>query len=295
MNLFPLVKCVLDELYSQIPLTSDDEKDRVILDELRNLREMYPKLINGISINYSDPITRFAYMYRYVASHAYATYALLGGTSQLHDLFEKREISVSCLGGGPGSDLLGILKYVNKNKKMVALKCRVYDREERWRESLSSVCNQLSSCHIFPTFRPLDITEYDAQNKYPELLDSDLFTMSFFISELYSKKEQTQSFFATLFKKAKTHSWFIFLDNSSDYPRKQFDELINIYNQTAGYNSLRLIKKSEKSSFPLEVNEQPQGLEPYYSRFGKSERRNGTEAGLPKSSSWIGYRIYCKM
>jgi hypothetical protein len=136
-----------------------------------------------------------AYIYRYVAAHAYTIYALIRNTPDLSRLFDMSKLCVCCLGGGPGSELLGILKFMAMGKKSATLMCRVYDRQERWRESLGSLCNHLTSFDIFPTFRVLDVAEADALAKNPELLHNDLFTMSFFMSEVHSKQEQAESFF----------------------------------------------------------------------------------------------------
>jgi hypothetical protein len=89
-----------------------------------------------------------------------------------------------------------------KNKSGT-LKCCVYDREKSWRESLGSICNQLTSFPIFPTFRSLDVTDEEAGTEYPELLENNLFTMSFLMSELCSKPGYSEDFFMNLFKHAK--------------------------------------------------------------------------------------------
>ncbi len=186
MNIFPLVKSVLDDVYAQIPLPNKDAKDEAIRYEIKVLREKYQELPYGITIDYSHPITRFAYLYSYVTAHAYTIYALIRDTSDLGSLFNINQLRVCCLGGGPGSDLLGMLKFINTKKKSTTLMCRVYDRQERWRESLGSVCNKLTSFSMVPTFRILDVTDAETWIKYPEISQNHLFIMSFFLSEVYT-------------------------------------------------------------------------------------------------------------
>ena len=294
LNCFQFIKNVLDELYDELPFSNENAKDEIIFYELKALRDKYPNLTNGITINYSNPITRFAYIYRYVAAHAFTTYALLKGVPELGSLFNMSQINVSCLGGGPGTDLLGILKYIKSNNKPITLKCRVYDREERWCESLNSVCNRLSSFSILPTFRKLDVTDAETWTKYPELLDSDLFTMIFFVSELYSKREQARDFFLNLFKNAKGNSWFLFIDNSSGYSSDLFNKLVEMHNQQREYGQLKLVKARKNHEFQLEISEHAKDLEPYCSRFGAVGQSKHNEIGLPKSKPVVDYRIYCK-
>jgi len=62
MNCFQIIKSVLDEAYVQIP-GDEAEKDKVINNELKYLRGEYSQLSQECNINYSDPITRFAYIY----------------------------------------------------------------------------------------------------------------------------------------------------------------------------------------------------------------------------------------
>jgi hypothetical protein len=132
MNLFPLVKSVLDELYVQIPLPSEDAKNEVIRYQIKDLRNKYTELANGITVDYTHPITRFVYMYSYVTAHAYTMYALIRDTPDLSHLFNLNQLRVCCLGGGPGSDLLGMLKFIKTKNKSTKLMCCIYDRQERW-------------------------------------------------------------------------------------------------------------------------------------------------------------------
>lgn len=296
MKLFQLVKMLLDDIYHQIPLSCEEEKDAAIRYELQVLRGQYPGLTNGATIDYSDPITRFAYSYRYVAAHAYTIYSLIRDTSDLSNLFDANKLCVCCLGGGPGSDLLGILKFMKMKNMSAKLMCRVYDRQEEWRETLGSVCNLLTSFDISPTFRALDITHGEAFTKYPELLHNDLFTMSFFVSEVHSKQEQAEAFFKYLFRNAKPSSLFLFVDNSSGYASSWFDKLVKAHNRLGEYAYLKSIKKPEDGyTFCMDTNEQMKDLEPYFSKFRGPGLSKHEDSGLPKSNSPVDFRIYRKV
>lgn len=69
MNCFQIIKSVLDEAYDQIP-GDQAKKDEVINNKLKYLRGEYSQLLQECNINYSDPTTRFAYIYAYVTSHS---------------------------------------------------------------------------------------------------------------------------------------------------------------------------------------------------------------------------------
>lgn len=65
MNCFQIIKSVLDEAYSQIP-GDENEKDEKIQGALEYLRGEYSRLLVECTIDYKDPIIRFAYIYAYV-------------------------------------------------------------------------------------------------------------------------------------------------------------------------------------------------------------------------------------
>ena len=194
----------------------------------------YKELDVGKAPSYSDLFTNFAYIYCYVAAHANIVYELLNlkNSQELARAFDGNIMRLSCLGGGPGSDIIGMLKYTESKNKLATLKFCVYDREVRWRDSLSSACNHLTSFPILPTFKILDVTNVETWTKYPELLDSDLFTMSYFMSEIYSRHNEANTFFKILFEQAKLGSFFFFVDNILIPTHKWFDDLVEEHNQS---------------------------------------------------------------
>jgi hypothetical protein len=110
VNCFQIIKSVLDEAYSQIP-GNEEEKDSLIKAAIDYLSGEYKRLLDGIQIDYSNPITRFAYIYKYVTSHANLVCTIIENSDELNMIFDQEKVNVACIGGGPGSDFLGILKY----------------------------------------------------------------------------------------------------------------------------------------------------------------------------------------
>ncbi len=126
MKCFQLVKTVLDELYDEISNEYGNETDTNITSRLSYLMEKFENLEECVDIDYSDPVTRFAYIYRYTTAHANMVYQLIRDLPVLSEAFDTERINVTCLGGGPGSDLLGILKYMslqNNSTKLNKLRC----------------------------------------------------------------------------------------------------------------------------------------------------------------------------
>jgi hypothetical protein len=156
---FELIKSVLDEAYDEIPDTSVNKNSAIKL-RLQELSDGYSDLIKGAVIDYHDPVTRFAYVYRYVTSHAMMVYSLINSSTDLAAIFEREKVTVSCIGGGPGSDLVGILKYITEEGLVPFLKCYLSDKEKTWNESWSDVDEKIGlDLRVSTSFMPLDVED----------------------------------------------------------------------------------------------------------------------------------------
>ena len=113
MTIFELVKLALDELY----IEGTEEHGAEITRQVKYLADSYRKLgsEDRDPIDYKDPAIRFAYVYKYTASHGdYVVQALEAARkAQKGDLFKSDSLRLSCIGGGPGSDVIGVLKYLS--------------------------------------------------------------------------------------------------------------------------------------------------------------------------------------
>src|SRR2546421_1258589 len=144
MSVFELIKSVLDELYARIP-GEEAEKDAAIKEKLASLSRGYKALAKGVVNDYADDTTRFAYIYKYVTSHANIVFSAIEDSAELSALFDKEKVNVTCIGGGPGSDFLGVLKYVIRHHKNPHLRCALLDKEEAWVDCWNDVDEKLSS------------------------------------------------------------------------------------------------------------------------------------------------------
>src|SRR5580704_13297801 len=110
MTLFELVKGALDELYEEAQDEYGDHVDEIIRDRLKYLSKSYSELNKEEreAIDYKDPATRFAYVYKYVASHGdYIVQLMEMLRAKLEgNIFDRETVRISCVGGGPGSDII---------------------------------------------------------------------------------------------------------------------------------------------------------------------------------------------
>jgi hypothetical protein len=272
MNCFQIIKSVLDEAYNQIP-GDEAQKDNVIKDALDYLRGEYSRLSSGNIIDYSFPVTRFAYIYVYVTSHANLVCSMIQKNQDIGNLFDNQKVNVACIGGGPGSDFLGILKYLMTNKKSPTIKFQLCDKEKTWAESWSDVDNMIDpEFRISTSYLPLDVTKPDDWKPYTKYFQSDLFTMIYFMSEVLSLRNLADEYFANLFSQAKPGSLFLFIDNNHHTFYSWFDNLAKTHN-------IKIIDKGEGKQW-LPYHEEKSDLGIYFQKFSS-----------PKITANIAYRI----
>lgn len=278
MNVFQLIQSVLDEIYKR--LSGDDAvKDSQIKAQMLALRKAYGKLAEeGVPHNYADAITRFAYIYVYVTSHANIVYQLIRNCSvskscsALAELFDREKVNITCIGGGPGSDFLGILKYIIKKKKTPRLKVELFDREPAWGESWSDVDDKVG-LPISNNFMFFDVTKPETWKPYDKFLSADLFTMIYFMSEINSLREQAEPFFTHLFQNAKQGALILYVDNRNETFYGWFDSLAKAHNW-------KVLMSAEEALGMEDYSEEKRDLEPYYSKFQD-----------PKLTANIAYRV----
>lgn len=262
MNVFPLVKTVLDELYVRIPFESEEAKDEKILEMMRFLESEYPKLGQGVKIDYRDITTRFAYIYKYVTAHANLVYQVINGSTNLAALFDQEKVNVTCIGGGPGSDFLGIIKFLMRSEKTPFLRCSLFDREQAWGECWNDVDEKLEAQLRISTFsQPFDVTDARTWADQSKYLRSDLFTMIYFMSEIYGMRSYADPFFSNLFENARQGALFLYIDNNAAQFYSWFDSL-------AEKHSLSVLQTGRLDMAVNDLSEEKTDLAKYWEKFG---------------------------
>ena len=274
-----LIKLVLDDAYASICASDDDAKDALIRKELDRLSSEYSKLTdpNAVTIDYSDPLKRFAYIFKYTVAHADYIMQLIRKDARLRELFTVDNLEVACLGGGPGSDLLGILKYmIQEGIKDCSLTCYIFDKERSWGDSWSDVARILKPpFNMFPIFQQLDVTDATTWKSYHKFLRADLFTLSYFLSEVWKIKTDAEPFFIHCMSKMKNGAMMLFVDNNSSsftgwFDRMAVDNGLNIITS----NCAKLVFSNEEEKTDLGI---------FFEKFG-----------WPKRESNAAYRILQK-
>lgn len=131
-------------------------------------------------IKYEDPFCRMAYLYMNVAIHAVLVERALETFSPIKQMIREKiakgdELKVCALGGGPGSELLGLTRFIENfgftngtSSIDFILVDRIKEWDESWHSLKQGVDEQLRSQYgtsknrwpviISRSFLPLDVT-----------------------------------------------------------------------------------------------------------------------------------------
>lgn len=276
MHCFELLGTVLDEVWEELDGSVDDKLKAIHAREAE-LRQSYRNLTNGVAkIDYSHPATRYAYLACYVSSHANMVYEAIKGSPLLKTVLSEEKVKVACIGGGPGSDLLGVLKLVDKLDLNPKLKFFLYDAERNWSESWADIDDKVDiALRVYvEQFDVTDQTTWQGKQKY---LQADLFTMIYFASELHRSKVSAAPFFQHLANSAKPGAVLLYVDNAN----KQFHGWVDEILSQAGWET-EVSKDFMRVQIPSE--EEKRALGEHFERI----------AGSPKLGAEIAMRIWKK-
>jgi hypothetical protein len=256
-----MVREVLEQLYAHIGGSSEAEKDRKIRDAFSEIEKSYKRLREAApSHSYTDPAVRFAYIYRYVTSTAVTVGQLLG-----HPVFRaltsKQTIQVTCIGGGPGSDYIGLSRWLNAcQPPRPAVKAFITDKHPVWANDWGIISDHLSEdFKVFCNHLPLDVTVPDQWQQYYNILTSDLFSFVYFFSEIYTAREAARQFLADVCRTAHPGALMLYLDN---YPREFFEW----FEEIATANGVALIHEG-KGELTVPSDEDKKDLGRFLDKF----------------------------
>jgi hypothetical protein len=250
MSTFRLVTPLLRDLDRRGFVALGDEWDSQVRLAIQDLQDRYFQLRdkNRKLIDYSSLPVQMAYAFMYVASHADFLSQILTQSTKVAagGFLTGRSIRVTSLGGGPGSDLLAIIRLLRDmrpSERPRSLHYRVLDKEPNWHESLAIIADsQRASFEITLQFERIDVTvERDWVDA--SLADDDYVIMNYFVSEVCALREagSVRRCFRHLLDSMVAGSSLIYNDSSAYSFYSFFDERIRI---AGGFS--QIIADSEK-------------------------------------------------
>lgn len=192
-----------------------------VRDRQSSLEEQYVNLhVEGRDpIDYSELPTQAAYIYSYALTRAAYVEEFLSRHRACHGspLFSKKTITVLSFGGGPASELVGLVQYLIKHEDELVKKVDYYvgDKDEEWKECAKLVAKNIDTrIDIDINYRRLDVTDAEAMSGI-DLSGTDLVILSYLMSELsrLNGREAIIGNFRGALKAMRLGSKILFLDN----------------------------------------------------------------------------------
>jgi hypothetical protein len=161
-----------------------------VRDRQNSLEEQYVNLhVEGRDpIDYSELPTQAAYIYSYALTRAAYVEEFLSRhrTSHGKPLFSRKAITVLSFGGGPASELVGLVQYLmaNKGEPVTRVNYYVGDKDEEWKKCAKLVANNIDThIEIDVNYRRLDVMDAEVMSEI-DLSGTDLVILSYLMSEL---------------------------------------------------------------------------------------------------------------
>jgi hypothetical protein len=273
---FQLVKAVLNQLRADVrdAYGDGDKADAAIKKKLSELSSAYTQLSDSEfpPIDYGPPETRFAYVYSYVATHADFVYQMLESTrdSLADDLLKNEKIVVSCLGGGPGSELVGLLQFLieEDSSSIRTLTAYLCDREQAWADCWTEIGEEVpGALRLNVNFQPLDVTSAESWSKQKKFLSADLFILCYFASEVARLGDAADDFWNELAAKSKSGALMFILDND----HKFFEGFIK---EKIRQKAWKLLDGGKKDLTPS-TREEKSDLGDHLSRYSRMPKLKG--------------------
>lgn len=202
-------------------------------------------------IDYSNPICRLAYIYMNVPIHAFLIEDILHQCEKhLTGLYtdEDKTINVCCLGGGPGSELIGFCAYLLKNRtsQQFNVDFLLIDLVKEWDEYWHSLKQTFDEYQqrtygkkknwpvtVHRSFIPLNsLNVSEFKNFSIRLAGINLFIFSYIVSELKSEMEKFFEVFDYLAKLSESGTFFLFIDRDQSEISQQLKTRLQVTNFT---------------------------------------------------------------
>jgi len=184
-------RAVLDDLNEAGSDEFPDDWDEEVQRSIEGLAESYAKLRKPDRdlIDYSTLPVQAAYSFMYAVGRAEFLYEILCHTRDKlgAPLFGKTKLRVVSLGGGPASELPGLVKFLDdpdSKEKVQEIDFAVFDKEAAWEHVAELVAEKINDKRVTLTsYEGLDLTQVQTCAA-ADLSAADLVILSFVISEV---------------------------------------------------------------------------------------------------------------
>lgn len=277
MSTFDLIARVLAKLEEPLAERHGDKLTAKFTAKLAYLSAGYGRLHGAFShrIDYGEPETRWCYLYKYVAPHAdYLFKVLRRAKAAKGPLFRSTKVEVACLGGGPGTDVIALVRYLASqanNEPVEAVHFVVFDVEPGWEAPMNVLLGQVGGPIKFTAeFRVLDVADPSTWEDVA-FREFDMVLSSFFVSEIKRIRFGLpgRAFWKAVLTAVKPGCVIAVNDNNDERITGYFDGIVG---SSGAFETL--IKDQEEVS----CGDSFGPVQKYIDRFDHRPKRNGNTA-----------------
>ncbi|KAJ3166013.1 hypothetical protein HDU87_002347 [Geranomyces variabilis] len=218
---------VLYELMSDSAASSEDAQK--VLDDLATAFEENSKgyrrlLYREDTIDFALPSHRYAYVFSYVVFLICAMEKVKDSLpTDTRDLLSTalkvKDFHAVCLGGGPGSDICGIISWLqglSLEKRPSTATFSIFDKHAIWSETLHELFRGISGFHT--SYKgDIDVTnpKHEPSQYKSTMKDANIITMIKFASAIYAQRHngRTEEFLRGLLALARPGTLLVVIDN----------------------------------------------------------------------------------
>ncbi len=239
------------------------------------------------SLHYNDPLCRFAYLYTYVGAHANLVDNAFYRFNSLGDFVENKlqggqTLHICSLGGGPGSELLGFVKFIERvghPKSRVDLSFTLIDTIPEWDETWHALVQGMEETFktkygasrrdwpivVHRSFLPLNLTRLDDFKHFAaRFKEIEIFILNHTVSELLAYKDDLRKVFNNLVERAPDGTYFLFIDRNQQPVLDLVNSLLN--------NSELVSFETKIENKNMDGDEQKSDLGRWYSSMGRDPK-----------------------
>ena len=193
------------------------------------------------NIAYGDPLCRFAYLYCHTAVNANLCEVAIRslpavGQHILDRLNTVGELRVCAFGGGPGTELLALSKFLTGKKGLGELQPHgevnftLLDHVPEWAESWNALEAAIKRdfavtfghrrgwpFSISKSFQPFDMTKVEQYANLVQLFEQDLYVLNYVLSEIFSDHAAFAALFNQMAAHAPSGAQFVIIDRKQDH------------------------------------------------------------------------------
>jgi hypothetical protein len=223
IQVYKTAEKMLDTVLPRIvPINSD--RKAAIEAALPKLRDAYTRLLEKGSMDFSEPKRRAAFVMRHLAPHACWVHKILSNHKrEVLQVVNQRKVTVWSLGGGPGSDVLGFLKFCCEQNVRDRLECLICDREPGWAEFVHLLPSVATSAGLDVSVKllttPVD-SDLLAAHQTPQII-----LVVYALSELHKKLAEVEESLCKILGATAEQGLILYVDIAEEPVRKSVDDL----------------------------------------------------------------------